>query len=81
MALLNIRRDPDSGNIVLPTEIAANAFGILQGIGGGLAGIIAGARLANVPNDDIRLSGVLIPVGLSIAGTVAAALFIPGGFG
>lgn len=79
MALLNIRRDPGTGQIVAPTEIAANAFGLLQGIGGAVAGIIASARLSNVSSDTIPLAGVVIPVGLSIAGTIVASTFIPGG--
>lgn len=80
MALLNIRRDPETGQWIAPTEIAANAFGMLQGIGGAVAGIIASSRLSNINSETIPLSGVAIPVGLSILGTVAASLFIPGGF-
>lgn len=79
MAILGIHRSPSSGRIVAPTEIAANAFGMLQGIGGALAGLVASKRLSKVPSDTIPLSGIVIPVGLSILGTVAASFLVPRG--
>ena len=77
MAILGITRDPSSGELVLPTEIATTAWGLLGGIGGGLAQIVVSKRLSQIGSDNIGLSSLAVPVLASFAGTVLGAFLVP----
>lgn len=77
MAILGVERDPTSGQLVLPTEIATTAWGLLGGIGGGLAQIVVSKRLSEIDKDSIGLSSLAVPIAASFAGTVLGAFLVP----
>ena len=63
----------------IPTEQAAVAFGLLAGVGGGAAQLIAGRRLSGVNSETIPTRNLLIPVLVGGASTAAAAFLLPAG--
>lgn len=77
MAVLGIQPGTGPLGYTIPTEVAATAFGLMAGIGGAAAQLIAGGRLSNVGDDRIRVSRLLIPAGLGIIATAAGALLLP----
>ena len=77
MAVLGIERDPQTGRVVLPTEVAATAFGLLMGVGGGVAQLIAGRRLSGVSGDTIGLRNFSIPLLAATVGAIGGAFLIP----
>jgi hypothetical protein len=79
MAVLGFLQTAPSGEYVVSNELAATAFGLLAGVGGGLAQLIAGQRLSKRNDGTIPLRTLAVPVGLSIAGTIAGAVLVPSG--
>jgi len=77
MAILGIQRDPQTGRVGLPTEVAATAFGLLMGVGGGVAQLIAGRRLSSVSGETINLSSFSIPLLAATVGAVGGAFLVP----
>lgn len=63
----------------IPTEQASVAFGLLAGVGGGLAQVIAGRQLSNVPGDTIPIRSLALPIVLAGGSTALAAYLIPSG--
>ena len=61
----------------VPTEQAAVAFGLLAGVGGALAQVIAGRRLSEVSNDTIPVRNLAIPVLVGGGSTALAAFLLP----
>jgi len=79
MAVLGLQQDKRGGGYTIPTETATTAFGLISGIGGGLAQILVSRSLSQRSSDRITLRDLAVPLGLSILGTVAAATLVPGG--
>lgn len=61
----------------IPTEQASVAFGLLAGIGGGIAQLIAGRRLSNLDTDTISVGQLALPVLLGGGSTALAAFLLP----
>jgi len=61
----------------ISTEQASVAFGLLAGVGGGIAQLIAGRRLSGVDSETIPTANLLIPVVVGGASTAAAAFLLP----
>lgn len=78
MAVLGIPLQASSSGYTIPTETATTAFGLIGGIGGGLAQIIVSRNLSERTGDRVRIRDLAIPIGLSIVGTVVAATLVPG---
>jgi len=61
----------------ISTEQASVAFGLLAGVGGGLAQLIAGRRLSNVTGETVKTTSLLLPVLVGGLSTAAAAFLLP----
>jgi hypothetical protein len=61
----------------ISTEQAAVSFGILAGVGGTLAQLVAGKRLSDTGTDTIPLRNLLIPTIVGGGSTLAAAFLVP----
>lgn len=59
------------------TEMATTLFGLVAGVGGAIANLVAGGRLSDVTSDTIPLRTLAVPVGISIAASAGAAFLIP----
>lgn len=70
-------RIPTSIPREIPTEQAAVAFGLLAGVGGGVAQWVAGRRLSGIDQDTIPVENLLIPVVIGGVSTAAAAFLLP----
>jgi len=77
MAMLGIQRTPDGGDVIVPTELATTLFGILGGIGGALAQLVAGQRLSTVEGEGVSGKALMPSILVNIAGTVASAFLVP----
>jgi len=77
MAVLGIQPALSGGGYTIPTETAATAFGLLAGVAGGLAQIVAGNRLSQVRGDRIKVRDLALPVAIGGLSTVVGALIIP----
>lgn len=76
-SLVGLEPNPDGSGYVVPTELATVSFGLLAGIGGGLAQLIASRRLSGVSNRHIKLSSLALPVILGGGSTALAAYLLP----
>jgi len=79
MATLGIRPAAQGFGYTVPTEVAVTAFGLLGGVGGALAQIVASRRLTTLDDDRIRARRVLAGAVVGGVGTVAGALLVPSG--
>lgn len=62
----------------IPTEFAVNAFGLVSGAFGALAGLVAANRLAQRERT-IPIRDLVIPVVVAGSSTVLGALLLPAG--
>lgn len=62
----------------ISTELAVNAFGLMSGSFGALAGLIAAKRLETY-TDEIPLGRLAVPVLVAGGSTVIGALLVPTG--
>lgn len=79
MAILGIQRPEPGGTYQVPTEIAVTGFGLLAGVGGALAQIIASRRLSTITGETIPARRLLLATGLGAIGSVAGAFLVPSG--
>lgn len=77
MAVLGIQPAPTGRGYTIPTEVAVTAFGLLGGVGGAVAQILASRRLSGLAADRVPLRRVIAAAGLGVVGTVAGALLVP----
>lgn len=77
MAVLGVTRDPATGRLSLPTELATTAWGLLGGVGAGLAQIVVARRLSEVPSDTVALRSLAVPVAASFVGTILGGFLVP----
>lgn len=77
MAVLGVTRDSQTGQILLPTEVAATAFGLVMGVGGGVAQLLAGRRLSGVSGDRVSLRSFALPFVASTVGAIGGAYLLP----
>jgi hypothetical protein len=79
MAILGIQPARTGRGYTMPTEVAVTAFGLLGGVGGALAQILASRRLSTLSTDRISVQRVIAGAALGAVGTVAGALLVPTG--
>jgi len=79
MAILGlpIMRTPQG--LAVSTEFGTTLFGLVAGVGGAIANLVAGQRLSGISGDTISLRSIALPVGISIAASAGAAFLLPGG--
>lgn len=80
MAILeafHLRKDNSMGQWVIPTELAITSFGLLAGVGGGLAQLIASNRLSQLDSRELPIRKLLLPVVLGGGSTALAAFLLP----
>lgn len=79
MTVLGIQPVSNGRGYTINTETAATVFGLLAGVAGGVAQIVAGRNLAGLSTDRVRLRSLGVPLALGAAGSIAGALLVPGG--
>lgn len=65
--------------VEISTEQAVTFFALTAGIGGGLAQILAGRRLSQVPGDTVPLRKLIIPTAVAGLSTAIAPILLPAG--
>lgn len=80
MAILeafHLRKSSSMGQWVIPTELAITSFGLLAGVGGGLAQLIASNRLSQLDSREMPIRKLILPVVLGGGSTALAAFLLP----